>query len=67
MYVERYLAADAPADELNKSAAEGLKGLIEVALEISKLKDFLGVDKPTVITVSLAYTYAIMALTYSTQ
>lgn len=51
MYVERYLAPDAPVNELSKSAAEGLKGLIEVALEISKLKHFLGVDKPTVITV----------------
>lgn len=52
MYVERYLGPDAPASELKKSAAEGLKGLIEVALKISKLKEFLGVDEPTVITVS---------------
>ncbi|KAJ3569265.1 hypothetical protein NP233_g5164 [Leucocoprinus birnbaumii] len=50
MYVERYLANNAPVNELSKSAAEGLKGLIEVALEISKLKEFLGRDKPTVIT-----------------
>ncbi|XP_006461844.1 phosphoglucomutase [Agaricus bisporus var. bisporus H97] len=50
MYVERYLAPNAPAEELNKSAAEGLKGLIEVALEVSKLKHYLGRDEPTVIT-----------------
>lgn len=53
MYVERYLGPDAPAIELSKSAAEGLKGLIEVALEISRLRQFLGVSEPTVITVSL--------------
>jgi phosphoglucomutase len=57
MYVERYLAPDAPTNELSKSAAEGLKGLIEVALEISKLKRFLGVDEPTVITVSVIRTF----------
>lgn len=52
MYVERYLSPDAPASELSKSAAEGLKGLIEVALEISRLHQLLGVNAPTVITVS---------------
>ncbi|KAJ6498320.1 phosphoglucomutase [Mycena vulgaris] len=52
MYVERYVAPEAGAAELKRDAAEGLKGLIEVALELSKLKEFLGVDKPTVITVS---------------
>jgi len=50
MYVERYLAADAGKEALSLAASEGLKGLIEVALEVSKLKEFLGVDKPTVIT-----------------
>jgi len=50
MYVERYVSAAAEAAELDKPAAEGLKGLIEVALEISKLKEFLGRDQPTVIT-----------------
>ncbi|KAJ7281410.1 phosphoglucomutase [Mycena rebaudengoi] len=50
MYVERYLGPEASAAELAEDAAEGLKGLIEVALELSKLKHFLGVDKPTVIT-----------------
>ena len=53
MYVERYVSADAGPAELAKPAAEGLRGLIEVALQISKLKEFLGRDKPTVITVSL--------------
>ena len=52
MYVERYVPAAAGPAELAKPVAEGLKGLIEVALEISKLKEFLGRDQPTVITVS---------------
>lgn len=67
MYVERYLPPDAPADELNKSAAEGLQGLIEVALEISKLKQYLGVDKPTVITVSSWPACSFSLLTHSAQ
>ncbi|KAI0791966.1 phosphoglucomutase [Abortiporus biennis] len=50
MYVERYVSKDKGAAELKKPTQEGLKGLIEVALEISKLKEFLGRDKPTVIT-----------------
>ncbi|KAK0188692.1 phosphoglucomutase [Armillaria mellea] len=50
MYVERYVPPEAGPAALKKDAAEGLKGLIEVALEISKLKEFLGRDKPTVIT-----------------
>jgi phosphoglucomutase len=50
MYVERYVPPEAGKEELSRDAAEGLKGLIEVALEVSKLKEFLGVDKPTVIT-----------------
>ena len=55
MYVERYVSADAGKEELSKEASEGLKGLIEVALEVSKLKEFLGVDKPTVITVGIVF------------
>ena len=50
MYVERYVLPDKGAAELNKSTSEGLSGLIEVALEISNLKEFLGREKPTVIT-----------------
>ncbi|KAF8892222.1 phosphoglucomutase [Infundibulicybe gibba] len=50
MYVERYVAANAGKAELTRAAADGLKGLIEVALELSKLKQFLGRDEPTVIT-----------------
>ncbi|KAG7444975.1 phosphoglucomutase [Guyanagaster necrorhizus] len=50
MYVERYVPPEAGPAALKKDAAEGLKGLIEVALEISQLKEFLGRDKPTVIT-----------------
>ena len=53
MYVERYVSADAGPAELAKPAAEGLKGLIEVALEISKLQEFLGRDEPMVTAVSL--------------
>lgn len=47
----RYVPASAGATELDKDTAEGLKALIEVALEISNLKEFLGREKPTVITV----------------
>ena len=35
---------------LAKDTQDGLKGLIEVALEISQLKEYLGRDKSTVIT-----------------
>lgn len=52
VYVERYLAKEAGKEALSIPAAEGLKGLIEVALEVSELKKFLGRDEPTVITVS---------------
>lgn len=51
MYVERYVPAGSPLKELRSDAAQGLQGLIEVALEISKLKEFLGRERPTVITV----------------
>ena len=50
MYIERYLAAKADEKELMRDAQDGLKGLIEVALELSKLTEYLGRDKPTVIT-----------------
>ncbi|KAF5316246.1 hypothetical protein D9619_006439 [Psilocybe cf. subviscida] len=50
MYVERYVPASAGPAELSKPAAEGLQSLIEVALELSKLKEYLGRDEPTVIT-----------------
>jgi phosphoglucomutase len=50
MYVERYVPKEAGAQELGRETADGLKALIEVALEISQLKEFLGRDKPTVIT-----------------
>ncbi|KAH8104300.1 phosphoglucomutase [Phellopilus nigrolimitatus] len=49
MYVEKYTK---DKTQYGQETAEGLKGLIEVALTISKLKEFLGVEKPTVITVS---------------
>ncbi|KAI0060998.1 phosphoglucomutase [Artomyces pyxidatus] len=50
MYAERYVAADAGEKELARDTAEGLQALIEVALEIANLKQFLGRDTPTVIT-----------------
>ena len=53
MYVERYVGPDAGERELSRDTAEGLKGLIEVALEVAKLKVFLQREAPTVITVRL--------------
>jgi len=50
MYLERYVAADQGENELKRDVKDGLKALIEVALEISKLKEFLGREEPTVIT-----------------
>ena len=50
MYVERYVAPEKGEKELSTPTAQGLKGLIEVALEISHLKEFLGREEPTVIT-----------------
>ncbi|EJC99976.1 phosphoglucomutase [Fomitiporia mediterranea MF3/22] len=47
MYVEKYTK---DVKQYGQETAEGLKGLIEVALSISQLKEFLGRDKPTVIT-----------------
>lgn len=52
VYIERYLGPEAGKEALSKPASEGLKSLIEVALKISNLKEFLGRDEPTVITVS---------------
>jgi phosphoglucomutase len=53
MYVERYVAADAGEKELSRDAGEGLQALIDVALDISNLKQFLGREQPTVITVCI--------------
>ncbi|KZP01559.1 Phosphoglucomutase, first 3 domain-containing protein [Calocera viscosa TUFC12733] len=47
MYIEKYSKNES---EYGNSAADGLKPLIEVALEITQLKKFLGRDEPTVIT-----------------
>lgn len=49
MYVERYSKDKSTYEQ---DTAEGLKGLIEVALEFTKLPQFLGRSEPTVITVS---------------
>ena len=53
MYVERYVGPEAGEKELARDTGEGLQALIDVALEISDLKQFLGRDQPTVITVSV--------------
>jgi phosphoglucomutase len=50
LYVERYTK---DASEFGKETASGIAGLIEVALELSKLEEFTGRKQPTVITVSL--------------
>lgn len=50
LYVEKYTK---DAKQYSSDTAEGLKGLIEVALTISNLKEFLEREKPTVITVSI--------------
>lgn len=52
LYVERYSKVES---EYGLDAQDGLKPLIEVALEVSKLKEFTGREKPTVITVSHLY------------
>ncbi|KAI9464633.1 hypothetical protein BJY52DRAFT_1202727 [Lactarius psammicola] len=52
MYVERYVGPEAGEKELGRDTGEGLQALIDVALEISNLKQFLGREQPTVITVS---------------
>jgi phosphoglucomutase len=49
LYVERYSKEES---EYGLDAQDGLKPLIEVALSVSKLKEFTGREKPTVITVS---------------
>jgi phosphoglucomutase len=63
MYVERYVPADAGPAELAKPVAEGLRGLIEVALAISNLEEFLGRNQPTVITVSYCHQYVCHGMT----
>ena len=48
VYVEKYTKEES---QYGQDTAEGLKGLIEVALNISRLVEFLEREKPTVITV----------------
>lgn len=52
LYVERYTKE---TSEFSKETASGIAGLIEVALEISKLEEFTGRKQPTVITVRLSH------------
>ncbi|KAN0121243.1 hypothetical protein V8E52_003831 [Russula decolorans] len=60
MYVERYVASDAGEGELSRNTGEGLQALIDVALDISNLKQFLGREQPTVITVSVIHLFHIV-------
>jgi phosphoglucomutase len=60
MYVERYVAADAGEGELSRNTGEGLQALIDVALDISNLKQFLGREQPTVITVSIFHFFHVV-------
>ena len=54
LYVERYSKEES---EYGLDAQDGLKPLIEVALKVSKLKEFTGREKPTVITVSFLHAF----------
>ncbi|QRV92997.1 phosphoglucomutase/phosphomannomutase, alpha/beta/alpha domain protein [Ceratobasidium sp. AG-Ba] len=47
MYIERY---SKDPSQFKKNTAEGLQPLIDASLEFTKLKEYLGRDKPTVIT-----------------
>jgi phosphoglucomutase len=58
LYVERYSKEES---EYGLDAQDGLKPLIEVALSVSKLKEFTGREKPTVITVSHLHMYEAIA------
>lgn len=51
LYVEKYSKNES---EYGLDAQVGLKPLIEVALGVSKLKEYTGRDKPDVITVGLS-------------
>lgn len=59
LYVEKYSKDES---EYGKDAQDGLKPLIEVALAISKLKEYTGRDKPDVITVSIAVYDGVMLM-----
>jgi len=50
LYAERYVAPEAGEKELGRDTGEGLQALIDVALDLSNLKQYLGRDQPTVIT-----------------
>ncbi|KAH9967267.1 phosphoglucomutase [Russula dissimulans] len=50
LYAERYVAPEAGEKELARDTGEGLQALIDVALDLSDLKQHLGRDQPTVIT-----------------
>ena len=52
LYVEKYSKNE---EEYGLDAQDGLKPLIEVALGVSKLKEYTGRDKPDVITVSCTF------------
>ena len=57
LYVERYVGPEAGEKELARDTGEGLQALIDVALDLSNLKEYLGREQPTVITVSVTPSY----------
>jgi len=50
LYVERYVGPEAGEKEPSRDTGEGLQALIDVALDVSNLKEYLGREQPTVIT-----------------
>ena len=45
MYIEQY-----EPENIDSLASEALAGLVRVALDLSKMKEFIGTEEPTVIT-----------------
>jgi phosphoglucomutase len=50
IYLERYMPATAPAEQLALETADALAPLINLALELSQVHELTGRDAPTVIT-----------------
>jgi len=50
LYAEKYLPASAGDSDLQQDTAVGLSSLLKLALQLSKIKEFIGTDQPTVIT-----------------
>eukprot|EP01099_Mayorella_cantabrigiensis_P007946 TRINITY_DN727_c0_g1_i6.p1 TRINITY_DN727_c0_g1~~TRINITY_DN727_c0_g1_i6.p1 ORF type:complete len:176 (-),score=46.68 TRINITY_DN727_c0_g1_i6:66-593(-) len=50
LYAEKYLAPDGGEEALRQDTSVGLSSLLHLALQLSKIKEFIGTDQPTVIT-----------------